>query len=166
VPASDQGINLDRYMLVPRTLIFLKRGERVLLLKGIQKKRLFAGLYNGVGGHIEPGEDVFTSACRELSEETGLASPNISLCGILTIDTGKNPGVCVFIFTGDSYEGEPHRTSEGNPEWIKFSEIGNISIVSDLPVLLPKIIDFKPGSQIFYAHSVYDENENLIVKII
>ena len=49
MPANDQGVNLERYMLVPRTLIFLTRGDQVLLLKGAADKRLWAGLYN-VGG--------------------------------------------------------------------------------------------------------------------
>src|SRR4030042_4268695 len=126
MPVSDQGVNLDRYMFVPRTLIILRRGDRVLLLKGSSKKRLWAGLYNGVGGHVEPDEDVFSAACRELREETGLTSSNLSLCGIMSIDTQTNPGVCVFIFTGDCLEGEPEHSDEGSLEWIKFSEVNKI----------------------------------------
>ena len=102
MPASDQGVNFDRYMFVARTLIFLTRGEKVLLLKGAQNKRLWAGLYNGIGGHIEKGEDVISAARRELFEETGLASSNLMLHGIVTVDTQGIPGVCIFIFKGES----------------------------------------------------------------
>ena len=80
MPASDQGIRRDRYMLIPRTLIFLRRGESVLLIRGAPNKPLWANKYNGVGGHIERGEDALSAARRELREETGLtADPSAAL---------------------------------------------------------------------------------------
>ncbi|MDP3183744.1 MAG: NUDIX domain-containing protein, partial [Anaerolineales bacterium] len=66
MPASEQGVSRDRYMLIPRTLIFLRRGDSVLLIKGAPHKRLWANKYNGVGGHLERGEDVLSAARREL----------------------------------------------------------------------------------------------------
>jgi len=58
MPVSDQGINIDRYMLIPRAMIFVRRGDSYLLLKGALTKRLWAGKYNGLGGHVEPGGDM------------------------------------------------------------------------------------------------------------
>ncbi len=72
MPASDQGVHNDRYQVIPRSLIFVRRGEQVLLLKGAAHKRLWANLYNGIGGHIERGEDALSAARRELAEESGL----------------------------------------------------------------------------------------------
>ena len=46
MPQSDQGITHDRYMLIPRKLIFLRRGESILLLKGASANRLWAGKCN------------------------------------------------------------------------------------------------------------------------
>lgn len=163
MPDIDQGATPDRYMLVPRTLIFITRGEKILLLKGADNKRLWAGLYNGVGGHIESGEDILSSAKRELLEETGLFSPTLSLCGVLTVDTGNNPGVCVFIFKGESVDGEPILSVEGELEWLTISALSEVPMVSDLPVLLSRILSFKNGSQPFIAHSVYDENGKISV---
>ena len=79
MPATDQGLNQDRYMLIPRTLIFLTRGDNILLIKGAVNKRLWANLYNGIGGHIESGEDILSAARRELTEETSLTSDNLGL---------------------------------------------------------------------------------------
>jgi len=160
---TDQGVNLDRYLFVPRTLIFLTCEDRVLLLKGAENKRLWAGLYNGVGGHIEQGEDIFSAAKRELFEETGLISPNLWLCGVVTVDTQTNPGVGIFIFIGECAEGEPVLSTEGTLEWVERSNIKSIPLVADLPVLIPKIFDMKSGDPPFFAHSHYNHLGDIVI---
>ena len=104
MPVSDQGINRERYMLIPRTAIFLRRGNLVLLIKGAPTKRLWAGKYNGLGGHVERGEDVRSAAKRELMEEAGLTA-DLWLCGTVIVDAGEI-GICLYVFSGESFEGE------------------------------------------------------------
>ncbi|HLB48576.1 MAG TPA: NUDIX domain-containing protein, partial [Anaerolineales bacterium] len=65
MPATDQGIRPERYQLIPRVLIFITHGREVLLLKGAPTKRIWASKYNGVGGHVERGEDFISAARRE-----------------------------------------------------------------------------------------------------
>ena len=101
MPSSDQKITLDRYLLVPRTLISRTRGESDSQRKGGEEKRLWAGLYNGLGGHVERGEDIFSAAFRELSEETGYEINDLWLCGLITVDTGDDIGVGIFVLRGD-----------------------------------------------------------------
>jgi len=161
MPSSEQGVNLNRYMVVPRTLIFITRDDKVLLLKGADNKRLWAELYNGVGGHIEIGEDPLSAAHRELFEETGLANISLSLCGIVQVNTNTNPGVCIFVFAGEARDEELSHSTEGNLEWIGKSSLTSIPLVADLPILLPKVLAYKPGLVPFIAHSWYDENGNL-----
>jgi 8-oxo-dGTP diphosphatase len=150
-------------MLVPRTLIFLTREDEVLLFKGAENKRLWANLYNGVGGHVERSEDILTAAHRELYEETGLISPNLRLSGIVTVDTQTNPGVCIFIFTGVCKECDPINSKEGTLEWIKISQLKNLPILEDLPLLLQKILAMILTDPPFFAYSRYDEKGNLII---
>jgi 8-oxo-dGTP diphosphatase len=164
MPSKEQGANLDRYMLVPRTLTFLTREDKVLLLKGAQNKHLWAGLYNGVGGHIEQGEDVLSAAKRELFEETGLTSLDLRLCGIVTVDTQTNPGVGIFIFRGKYSEGELILSKEGELEWVKISQIIHLPLVPDLPILLPKILGMKSSVAPFSAHSSYNDHGNIVVR--
>ncbi len=163
MPSSDQGISSDRYTLIPRTLIFLTRGDSVLLIKGAPDKRLWANLYNGIGGHIERGEDILSAARRELKEETSLEADDLWLCGTITIDTGDIPGIGVFVFRGESNHGDPKASSEGVIQWIPIKNVQNYPLVEDLYSLLPKVLlltKHDPPLSILYS---YDQRNQLSI---
>jgi len=162
MPVSDQGISLDRYMLIPRVLVFITRGDLVLLIKGAPSKRLWANKYNGVGGHLEPSEDTLTAARRELLEETGL-SGDLWLCGTVVVETGENPGIGIYVFTGESLQGVPNASAEGTLEWVSFKDVPNHQVVEDLPVLLNRIQKMKRGDPPFHARSFYKDEKLIVV---
>jgi 8-oxo-dGTP diphosphatase len=150
-------------MLIPRTAIFVRRGDSYLLLKGAPTKRLWAGKYNGLGGHVERGEDALSAARRELLEETGL-EVDLWLCGTLIVDSGQTPGICLFVFSGECAQGEPKASIEGAAEWVPFEALGELPVVEDLPVLLGHVHAMQRGDDPFSARSSYAEDGKLIVK--
>jgi 8-oxo-dGTP diphosphatase len=162
---TDQGVDksADRYKAVPRTLSFITRGDEVLLLRGAPTKRIWPDKYNGVGGHVEADEDIYTSAVREMREETGLDIADACLRGILNIDVGQETGIIVFVFTARALGRDARPSPEGTLEWVKQDQIQMLDLVEDLPELLPRVLAMRPDDAPFFARYHYDEGDRLVI---
>ena len=160
MPVTDQGIDNQHYQVIPRTLVFITRGDEILMLKGAPTKRLWANKYNGVGGHIEAGEDVYSSAKRELFEESGLDINPLILCGSILINVGEKTGIHIFLFKGEYTEGELRESREGSLEWIHKEKIMQIPLVEDLKIILPEILTLERGKML-YARYYYGKTEQI-----
>ena len=168
--SQDQGIStsVGRYKTVPRTLCFMLHDDDVLLLRGAPDKRLWAHRYNGVGGHVERGEDVRAAALREVCEETGWHEDEIeslTLRGLINVDAGDpETGILLFVFTGKPRQRQTQASAEGTLEWIPRSRLLDCELVEDLPVLLPRILDLPNDVSPLFGHYTYDQNDQLVIR--
>lgn len=158
--ANPQKILKNRYQVVPRTLILLFSEGRVLLQKGAETKKIWAGQYNGLGGHIERGEDVITAARREVLEESGLSVRELRINGVVMIDVEPGQGICMFVLSGREVEGTLKSSDEGQLEWIKLNKLENYPCVEDIPLLIPRIL----SGNFFSLQYLYDLEGKLEIR--
>lgn len=165
MPVEDQKISLEKYQIIPRVLIFATRGDYLLLIKGAADKKTWPNLFNGIGGHIEKGEDVLTAAKREFQEETGLELHHPQLKMIVTIDINSSPGIGMFVFSGEAGEGTLLKTKEGTPTWVNPAELENLPLVEDLPTIIPLVFNAGKDDPIIFAHYSYQKDNQLSITI-
>ena len=162
---TDQKVDKRRYRAVPRTLCFITDGDDVLLLRGAATKPIWPNKYNGVGGHVEAGEDIHTSAIREIREETGLDVHELTLRGIVNIPVAdQTAGIVVFVFTAVAPSRQVTSSDEGTLEWIPRGSLDEVDLVEDLPTLLPIVLGMPSDAPPFFAHYSYDTQGQLRIR--
>jgi len=120
-------------------------GKRVLL---IHRDRNPAdhhfGKFNGLGGKLEPGEDVVACMKREIREEAGIECNELTLRGTVSWPGfGKNGEDWFgFIFRIDSFSGTPlEQNDEGSLVWVDLGGMGELSLWEGDRHFLPLVFD-------------------------
>jgi len=135
------SVDPSRYTVVPRTLSFLLNGDDVLLLRLPSNHPDWPGCYNGVGGHIEVGEDAAGAARREIREETGLDAEDLRLRGTVLIETGRTPGIALYVFSGSAHGTPIIADGVGEPRWVNRAELAQLPFVEDVPTLIGLVLE-------------------------
>ncbi len=166
MPLSDQNIQPGRYSIVPRTLCFLLKDEQLLLLRIAADRGAWSGKLNGIGGHIQRGEDPLTSAKREIQEETGLKPSTLRLCGVVIVDVQEETGIGLYVFVGESPSAEIRPSPEGEPLWFPLKSLHDLDLVEDLPIIIPRALDCYRSGEPFSAAYRYDEEGKLTIDLM
>lgn len=166
--AQQQGADAtkNRWLTIPRTLCFVLNGDDVLLMKRSPQRRVFPNQYNGVGGHIERGEEPLAGAIREIKEETGLDVHDVRLRAVYNIDAGQETGIVLFVFSAwsDSRDAVADER-EGTLHWIPRDAILEYDLVEDIPHILPRILAMGDTTDaLLFVHVSYDENDAIVMR--
>lgn len=120
--------------------------ERVLMVhRNRDPNHHHFGKYNGVGGKLEPDEDIVTGMRREIREETGLKCDTIRLRGTVSWPGFGKRGEdwFGFIFVVDAWHGEPFSSNaEGELIWIELSQLDTLPMWEGDRHFLPLVFDF------------------------
>lgn len=117
-------------------------GAVLMVHRNARPGDLHLGKYNGLGGKIEPLEDVVSGMRRELREEAGIEALELRLRGTVSWPGfGKNGEDWLgFIFLISAFSGEPPAANaEGSLEWVPLERVLRL----DLP-LWPGDLFFLP----------------------
>lgn len=148
-PVPDAAAS-DRGRTIPSTLVYVRRDGRTLMIRKARGHQ--RGMWNGLGGKLEPGEAIEDGARREVREESGLEVERLSYRGLIVFPRfdGRNDWyVWIFLATA---RGEPVASDEGRLEWVPTERVAELRVHEGDRVFLPWLD--RPG--VFNARFDYE----------
>ena len=123
-------------------------GTKVLLIhRNARENDAHLGKYNGLGGKMEPGEDVVSCMRREIREEAGIECTQLRLRGTINWPGfgPKGEDWLGFVFRINRFEGTPlERNPEGSLSWIPLVELPRLNLWDGDRHFLPLVFDADP----------------------
>lgn len=153
------------YRVVAYTVTFLEHGDDVLLLERAGDRPIWADTFTGVGGRLEPGEDILSSARREITEETGLRVERLRLRGVIHAQSvSGRPDTLLFMFDGQA----PHRrlsdSEEGRLRWVPKDRVADLPLPGSVRASLPRLLGGAAPEHPFFAFCQYSESDSSEVR--
>lgn len=158
----------DKYIRKVQTSVtnFIYCGDEFLMLKRGSHKRIDPNKLNGVGGRVDPGEDMLNTVIRETEEETGykISSEQIHFRGLLKLEGGYEEDWIVGIFlieVTDKTIPIGNKTEDGELMWIHKDKVldTEYELIDDLKYYFKQLID---SNDLLFMNAQMDEKENVV----
>ncbi|SRR6266496_1379031 len=141
--------------------IMSEDGSQVLMIhRNKRPDDLHYGKYNGLGGRLEPDEDVLSGMRREIREESGLVAGRVVLRGTISWPGFGKQGEdwFGFIFRIESWHGQAHEGNhEGTLEWVPCASLLTLPLWPSDRLFLSMVFDKDPRP--FYGYMPYHNGE-------
>lgn len=127
---------------------FLKNGNDFLLSKRSKHKKIGAGAWYGVGGHLEESEinNPYEACLREIHEETGIGIENISRLKLKYVLLAKRDNgaeiVINYIYFGSTTTREVVDSDEGKLYWVPKKELMDMGFVDPIRTTINHYLEF------------------------
>ncbi len=132
-------------------------GKKILLVhRNRRRDDHHFGKYNGLGGKLKPGEDIFQCLQREIYEEAGIHCEQAILRGTINWQGfgSREEDWFGFIFRIHRFSGEPKTSNEeGDLEWKPLEDMEKLTMWEGDKYFLPLVFDSDP--RIFHGHMPY-----------
>jgi len=126
------------------TICFIRRNNELLLLNRVKAPNM--GLWNGVGGKIEPFEQPIDGIIREIQEETGISVRNVQDAGIVKwVSSEGESGMYLYYceLPNDTVYATPIEKDEGVLAWKSIDWVldhRNKGVVDNMKHFLPHML--------------------------
>ena len=134
--------------------------ETLLIHRNSRAGDLHLGKYNGLGGKLEPNEDVIAGLKREIREEAGIECEEILLRGTISWPGFGKHGEdwFGFIFRIDRFRGKPFsQNPEGSLSWIPVDKVLGLPLWAGDRYFLPLV--FSDDARQFHGVMPYDDGK-------
>ncbi len=154
----SSGESAPRHTARLASLVILRHGDSILLKRHALGGDRFAGLWNGLGGHIEAGEDILAGARRELREESGLepeqlVGHGLVLRAVIHESALLGHAYVVFVFVGECASPALRPPPGAELRWQGVDRLAELPLVHDLLELIPRLLS---AEEPFFVTETYD----------
>jgi 8-oxo-dGTP diphosphatase len=160
-----------RYTVLLRTLVFVFRDDKLLMMKysgkGAHESREKTdrkGIYNPIGGHVEAGEDIVENAVKEAREEAGITLLSPKIKGVINISGFAGKNMVNFIVTGTTRDKGLGSSLEGELHWVDLNRLDELRIFADVKPILEKLLTMK-NDEIFVGTARFKGFELLELRL-
>ena len=136
------------------------RQQVLLIHRNRRKEDAHYGKYNGLGGKLDPDEDVVECMRREIREEAGIECESMKLCGTISWPGFGKQGEdwFGFIFLIERWSGHPCTESmEGALEWVPVDRLPRLPLWEGDRYFLPLV--FEETSRQFHGVMPYRDGK-------
>lgn len=150
--------------------IFVRKDGKWLMLRRSPHKTFAPDVVHPIGGKVDPGEDPYVAAQREVLEEAGITVTNMKLEAVILehnpVPEHMDEDWMIFNFSADYESGEITATEEGELVMLSSEEIKNEKLFPSIKEAIEYILNPDSGTVFITLDYIDSKTVNQETKII